>query len=102
VGHGEDPRHRGTLVGGVPRRGLPDLEEDLLRDLFRLGVVDEDAADESEDAGGDLIVEIGERGAIPGSDPGQEIFAGDDGIRCRAFVAFGHEHQHYRSPPDFS
>ena len=83
---------------------MPHLEEDLLSDLFRLSVVDEQPTHETEDARRDLVIERRERLLITLSNAFEQqlLNAGRiviDGVVILIVVAgHGFEHVIYSEP----
>ncbi|OEI67457.1 hypothetical protein Cus16_2892 [Curtobacterium sp. ER1/6] len=73
VGHGQHPAGGGPAGAVEPGGLLPDLEEDLLRDLLGLRPVLEEPDHESEHAAGQGVVEFGEGRLVAGGDAGEQV-----------------------------
>ena len=84
----EYPRSSLTLVRSESRRGLPDLEEDLLQHLLALRAIDENAQDQAEGARREHVVEAGECGLIAVRDAEQQLA----GVVDRVGAVLGHVH----------
>jgi hypothetical protein len=78
----EDPTSSLPLVRSEGSSGLPHLEENFLQHFFALRGVDEDPPDESEDAGREHVVEVGEGGLVAAGDTHQQV----GGVICRGPV----------------
>ena len=73
VSDGKYPRSSLPLVRSELGCGLPDLEENLLQDLFALRTIDEHTKDEAEYAGGEQVVEARKCGFVALRDARQQL-----------------------------